>query len=104
MGLVNVPEDVKARARAPRCSTELLATDILALLGPVEHEMGRAVGDQDIDVRRNQVPFRAKLCTALEVEGYVEEPWLPGRAVAPQNLIGPRNPGISAHCRLPSAT
>ena len=24
--------------------------------------------------------------------------------VAPQNLIGPRNPGISAHCRLPSAT
>ena len=39
MALVNVPEDVKARARAPRCSTELLATDILARLGPVEHEM-----------------------------------------------------------------
>ena len=42
--------------------------------------MGRAMGDQDIDVRRNQVPLLAKLCAALEIEGHVEEPWLPGRA------------------------
>ena len=31
--------------------------------------MGRAMGDQDIDVRRYQVPLLAKLCAALEVEG-----------------------------------
>ena len=42
--------------------------------------MGRAMGDQDIDVRRNQVPLLAKLCAALEVEGHVKKPWLPGRA------------------------
>ena len=42
--------------------------------------MGRAMGDQDIDVRRYQVPLLAKLCAALEVEGHVKEPWLPGRA------------------------
>ena len=80
MALVNVPEDVKPRARALRCGTKLLATDILARLGPVEHEMGPAMGDQDIDLRRNQVPLLAKLRAAFEVEGHVGEPWLPGRA------------------------
>ena len=67
IALVNVPEDVKSRTRALRCGTKPPATDILARLGPVEHEMGRAMGDQDIGVRRNQVPLLAKLCAALEV-------------------------------------
>ena len=80
MALANVPEDVKPRTRALRCGTQLFATDILARLGPVEHEMGRAVGDQDIDVCRNEVPPLAQLCAALAVEGHVKEPWLPGRA------------------------
>ena len=80
MALANVPEDVKPRTRAPCRGTELFAADILARLGPVEHEMGRAVGDQDIDVRRNQAPLVAKLCAALQVEGHVKEPWLLGRA------------------------
>ena len=80
MAMVNVPEDAKPQARALRCGTKLLAADILARLGPVEHAMGRAVGGQDIDVRRNQVPLLPKLCAALEVEGHVKEPWLPGRA------------------------
>ena len=80
MALVNMPEDVKPRAYAPCHSKELLAADILAPCAPVEHAMGRAMGDQDIDVRRNQVPLLAKLCAALEVEGHVKEPWLPGRA------------------------
>ena len=68
MAMMNVPEDVKPRARAPRCGTKLLAADILARLGPVEHESGRAVGDQDIDVRRYQVPLLAKLCAALKID------------------------------------
>ena len=80
MALVNVSEDVKPRACASCRGKELLAADILARCGPVEHAMGRAMGDQDIDVRRNQVPLLAKLCAALEVEGHVKEPWLPGRA------------------------
>ena len=49
-----MPEDVKPRARALRCGTQLLAADALARCGPVEHAMGRAMGDQDIDLRRNQ--------------------------------------------------
>ena len=80
VALVNVPEDVKPRAYAPCRGKELLAAAIFALRAPVEHAMGRAMGDQDIDVRRNQVPLLAKLCAALEVEGHVEEPGLPGRA------------------------
>ena len=31
-------------------------------------------------MRRNQVPLLAKLCAALQIEGHVEEPELPGRA------------------------
>ena len=80
MAMMNVPEDVKPRARALRCGTELLAADILARLGPVEHAMGRAVGDQDIDVSRNQVPLLPEFCAALKIEGHVKEPGLPGRA------------------------
>ena len=80
VAMVNVAVDMKSRARALRCVTQLLAADILARLGPVEHELGRAVGNQDIDVRRYQVSLLAKLCAALQVEGHVEEPWLPGRA------------------------
>ena len=80
VAMVNGPEDVKPRARALRCVTKLPAADILARLGPVEHAMGRAVGDQDIDVRRDQVPLLAKLCAAFQGEGHVKEPWLPGRA------------------------
>ena len=80
MALVNVPEDVKPRAYAPCRGKEFLAADIPAPCAPVEHAMGRAMGDQDIDVRRNQVPLLAKLCAALKVEGHVKEPWLPGRA------------------------
>ena len=68
MAPANVPEDVKPRAHAPCHSKELLAADIPAPRAPVEHAMGRAMGDQDIDVRRNQVPPLAKLCAALEVE------------------------------------
>ena len=77
MAMLNVPEDVKLRARALRCGTHLLAADILARLGPVEHEMGRAVGNQDIDVRRYQVPLLAKLCAAFQVEGHVKHIGLP---------------------------
>ena len=80
VAMVNVAEDMEPRARALRRGTQLLAADILARLGPVEHELRRAVGDQDIDVRRYQVLLLAKLCAAFEVEGHVEEPWLPGRA------------------------
>ena len=76
MSLVNVPEDVKPRAGAPRCGAQLLAADILTPRALVERAVGRAMGDQDIDVRRNQVPLLAKLCTAFEVEGHVEEPRL----------------------------
>ena len=79
VAIVNVAEDVQAGAGALRCGTKLLATDIPTRLGPVEHEMGRAVGNQDIDVRRNQVPLLAELRATLEVEGHVKEPWLPGR-------------------------
>ena len=57
MTLVNVTEDVKPQARAPCRGTEFLVTDILARPGPVEHEMRRAVGDQDIDVRRSRQPL-----------------------------------------------
>ncbi len=39
MALVNVPEDVKPRARALRCGKQLLAADALARCGPVEHAM-----------------------------------------------------------------
>ena len=80
MTLVNVPDDVKPRARAPCRGKQLLAADALARLGPVEHATGRAMGDQDIDVRRHNVPLLAELCAAFEVEGQVKEPWLPGRA------------------------
>ena len=58
----NVPEDVKSRARTPCRGEELLAADILAPRAPVEHAMGRAMGHQDIDVCRYQVPLLAKLC------------------------------------------
>ena len=81
MALVNVPEGVKPRARAPCRGKQLLAADALARLGPVEHATGRAMGDQDIDVRRHNVPLLAELCAAFEVEGQVKEPWLPGRAL-----------------------
>ena len=80
MALVNVPEGVKPRARAPCRGKQLLAADALARLGPVEHATGRAMGDQPIDVRRHNVPLLAELCAAFEVEGQVKEPWLPGRA------------------------
>ena len=45
---VNVPEDANPRAPALCWGAKLLAADILARLGPVEHEVGRAAGDQDI--------------------------------------------------------
>ena len=65
MAMVNVPKDMKSWARALCRVPQLLAADVLARLGPVEHELRRAVGDQHIDVRRYQVPLLMKLCAAL---------------------------------------
>ena len=64
MAMVNVPKDMKSRARALCRVPQLLAADVLARLGPVEHELGRAVSDQNIDARRYQVPLLAKLRAA----------------------------------------
>ncbi len=47
MAMVNVADDMEPRARALRRVPQLLAADVLVRLGPVEHELGRAVGDAE---------------------------------------------------------
>ena len=86
MALVNVPEGVKPRARAPCRGKQLLAADALARLGPVEHAMGRAMGDQDIDGRRHNVPLLANSAPRSRLKAMSKNDRCQGEPYAPQTF------------------
>jgi len=80
VALVDVPEHGEAGSDPRHRREEIGAAHILAVHGAVRDPFRRAVRDQHVDAPGNEGPLRGDLRAALQVEGPVEEPGLPGRA------------------------
>ncbi len=78
---VNVTEDVQGNLEAFHPLKQVAATNITAEKGSVVVSPRRRMGDQNVGVCGDAIPFCPKRFAARQVEGHVFEYGLPGTAV-----------------------
>ena len=81
IGFMNMPEDVHFWLDAEHCFHELLATNLLVLIGNVENTIGWPVSDQHISVHGNFIPHLLDDLAPVKVESPVMESGLPRTAI-----------------------
>jgi hypothetical protein len=81
IGFVNVPEDVHFRLDSEDRFHELLATNLLALIGNIKNAIGWSVSNQHISVHRNFIPHLLDDLAPVKVEGPIMESGLPRAAI-----------------------
>ena len=90
IGFVNVPEDVHFWLDSEDRFHELLATNLLALIGYVKNAIGWSVSNQHISVHRNFIPNLLDDLTPIKVEGPIMESGLPRAAIEFDSLDNDR--------------
>ncbi len=73
---MNMPTDMKLRANPfSDCMEEILAANpIVATLAKVTMTQGRSMGDKNVSVIRNLLPFLLQFWTSLQVKPPIMEP------------------------------
>ena len=81
IGFVNVAEDVQFRLDSEDRFHELLAANLLALIGNIKNAIGRPMSNQNISVHRNFIPYLLDDLAPIKVEGPIMKSGLPRTAI-----------------------